>query len=180
MSVRPRRESDSGRLLGVARRVHATDGYPPYFPALDFDALLFGHPKLDAWVCEVDEQIVGQVALHPHTGERAMALAASALGVSTDRLGVVARLMVDPDCRRRGVGKALLEEAASGAVARGLFPMLDVATRLQPAIGLYERCGWRRAGEVSLHFADGTTLDEFVYLAPPALGPGPHPGPSDG
>jgi len=171
MLVRPREESDSERLLAIARQVHAMDGYPPYFPGLDFGVVLFGHEALGAWVCEADDEIVGQVALHRHTGERAMAMAASALRVGTDELGVVARLIVAPECRRRGVGQALLHQAASEAVARDLYPMLDVASHLRPAIDLYERCGWLRAGEVSVSFADGTTLDEFVYLAPEGLRP---------
>ena len=172
MIVRPREESDSDRLLDIAQRVHAIDVYPPYFPDLDFRVLLFGHAVLGAWVCEIDEHVMGQVALHPHTGKQAMELAASSLDVGTERLGIVARLIVSPECRRNGVGRTLLERAATEAVTRGLYPMLDVATHLQPAIDLYEHCSWLRAGQVSTEFADGTALDEFVYLAPPALRPG--------
>jgi GNAT superfamily N-acetyltransferase len=100
-----------------------------------------------------------------------MALAASVLGVTTDLIGVVARLMVCPDRRRMGVGRALLERAASEATERGLYPMLDVATHFQPAIDLYDRSGWLCAGKVTAVFRDATTLDEFVYLAPAALRP---------
>jgi GNAT superfamily N-acetyltransferase len=158
-------------LLAIARRVHRTDGYPPYFPHLDFQILLFGHEALGAWVCEMDGQVLGQVALHPHTGMLAMELAASRLDVAPEMLGVVARLIVSPERRRRGVGQTLLEKAATEAATRGLHPVLDVATHLQPAIDLYEHCSWVRAGKVSTQFADGRTLDEFVYLAPPALRP---------
>ncbi len=100
-----------------------------------------------------------------------MECAASSLGVPTEKLGIVARLLVSPDRRRRGIGQTLLHAAATEAVTRGLYPMLDVATHLQSAVDLYEHCAWVRAGQVATHFADGTTLHEFVYLAPPALRP---------
>jgi GNAT superfamily N-acetyltransferase len=169
MFVRPREDVDSEPLLAIAQRVHNVDGYPPYFPHLDFQILLFGHETLGAWVCETQGEVIGQVALHPHTGMRAMELAASSLAVHTEKLGVVARLIVSPEHRRKGIGQTLLERAATEAVTRGLYPMLDVATHLRSAVDLYEHCSWLRAGKVSRQFADGTTLDEFVYLGPPAL-----------
>ena len=73
------------------------------------------------------------------------------------------------------MGERLLETASREAVARGLWPVLDVATQLRGAIRLYERCGWSRAGEVTVDLRRGFTLDEFVYLGP--LGPGEDPAP---
>jgi GNAT superfamily N-acetyltransferase len=171
MLVRPRQESDADGLIAIAKLVHEQDGYPPYLPGGDFEALLFERETLDAWVVDIDDHVVGQVALHPRTGRRAMELAEEALGVPAERLGVVARLFVTPPCRGMGVGRALLETAAGEATARGLHPILDVATHLQDAVRLYERCGWVRAGEVTLQFPDGTTLNEFVYLASPLFHP---------
>ena len=171
MIVRPRRESDARGLVAIARIVHAADGYPPYLPGGNFKILLFEHETLGAWVVEIDGRVVGQVALHARTGQRAMDLAISVLGVPPERLGVVARLLVAPRCRRMGVGRALLETAAGAAAARNLYPILDVAKHLQSAIALYERYEWVCAGEVLVDFPDGTTLKEFVYLAPPSLRP---------
>jgi ribosomal protein S18 acetylase RimI-like enzyme len=95
-----------------------------------------------------------------------MRTAGEALGLSVDRLAVVARLLVDPTCRRHGVGRALLETAAGEAMARGLRPVLDVAVDFGAAIRLYETNGWTRAGQVTYRFSDGAPLDEFVYLGP--------------
>jgi len=39
-------------------------------------------------------------------------------------------------------------------------------TDLHPAIRLYERCGWTRAGRVGVRFRNGITLEEYVYLGP--------------
>ena len=54
-------------------------------------------------------------------------------------------LFVEPEARRRGVGRLLLEAAAefgrhTGAVRLTLVTALDNA----PAQALYERAGWRR------------------------------------
>lgn len=171
MLLRARRDADADALLRIAERVHALDGYPPYLPNGDLFLLLFRHETLGAWVVEADGEPVGQVALHPRTGRPAMAMAADALGVQAEQLGVVARLFVSPDHRRQGTAKALLETAAHAAVDRGMFPILDVATHLDAAVALYDRSGWIRAGEVGVALPSGEVLEEFVYLAPPALRP---------
>ncbi len=56
--------------------------------------------------------------------------------------------------------------AAADAAARGLHPVLDVDTGLTAAIALYESAGWTRAGEITVRFRDGNTLNEYVYLGP--------------
>ena len=55
--------------------------------------------------------------------------------------------------------------------ARDLCPIVDVAAHLRSAIALYEGCERVLAGEVSVELLDGTTLNEFVYLAPASLRP---------
>ena len=171
MKVRQRCELDTESLLAIGEQVHTSDRYPPYLPNREFRPFLFDDQALGAWVAEIDGRVVGQVALHRRTGARAMRLAAEALDSREDDLGVVARLLVAPESRRQGIGQTLLETAASEAAALGLHPMLDVATHLEAAIDLYERCGWLRTGEVLHEFPDGKTIAVFVYLAPPALQP---------
>jgi putative acetyltransferase len=169
--IRARRDADADALLRIAERAHTVDGYPPYLPNGDFRDFLFAHETLGAWVVEVEGEPVGQVALHLRTSGTAMAKAAEALQAQVEQLGVVARLVVSPNHRHRGAGRALLETAARAAFNRGLFPVLDVATHLDAAVGLYERCGWIRVGEVEVAFTTGETLKEFVYLAPTSLRP---------
>jgi len=43
----------------------------------------------------------------------------------------VARLLVDPDARRRGVGRTLLEQARRAAVESGHCSMLDVVANTE-------------------------------------------------
>jgi GNAT superfamily N-acetyltransferase len=95
-----------------------------------------------------------------------MDLAAKVVAQPVECFGVVARLLVSPSVRRDGVGRTLLNTAANHAVGLGLYPILDVATRFEPAIKLYESCGWTRAGRVTAKMPNGTSLDELVCLGP--------------
>jgi hypothetical protein len=54
-------------------------------------------------------------------------------------------------------------------VARGLWPVLDVAKGLRGATALYESCGWVRVGEVTVRLPDGRDLEELVDVAPSSV-----------
>jgi ribosomal protein S18 acetylase RimI-like enzyme len=165
MQVRERLDADLDACVRLAQIVHELDGYPAYLPT-DLLSFVATPDALAGWVAEQDGEIVGHVALHPHTSAAALAMASETLKLTTDRLGVVARLLVSPGCRRHGIGRSLLDVASKDAVARGLWPILDVATHHDAAINLYESCGWTRAGQITARFRDGNELEEFVYLGP--------------
>jgi len=169
MSVRTRTEADLNACVQLAVVVHRVDGYPPYLPG-DLRSFVASPGVIEAWVAERNGEIVGHVALHGRSSDAVMALAAGVTGRPPDRIGVVARLFVAPAAREDGVGGLLLGTAASAAVELGLWPILDVAAQFDAAISLYEKCGWRCAGRVTVHFGDATSLDEVVYVAPD---PGP-------
>jgi len=165
MVVRPRTDADLDACIAMARAVRELDGYPAFMPT-DYRTFLAPPDSYGAWVAEDAGDIVGHVALHQRSLAVLIVMADAALHQPVDRLGVVARLLVDPRARRRGVGHLLLDVASADAVARGLRPVLDVATSFHAAIRLYESCGWTRAGEATVRFDDGASLDEFVYLGP--------------
>jgi len=98
-----------------------------------------------------------------------MALACDATGRSPEQLCVVARLLVSPADRRKGLGGSLPPRAtaAEAGLGRGLWPILDVAAHFGAAIGLYENAGWICAGRVTVPFPDEEPLDELVYVGPP-------------
>jgi GNAT superfamily N-acetyltransferase len=148
----------------LAEVVHERDGYPAYL-ATDLRTFLSAPDALAAWVAEAEGQIIGHVALHRRTIPAAMSIAADALTCPADQLGVVARLLVCPDVRRRGVGRALLEVATQEARTLGRWPVLDVSDQFEPAVALYEHSGWVRAGHVHLEL-DGQAIEELVYLGP--------------
>jgi GNAT superfamily N-acetyltransferase len=162
--VRPRTEDDFDECVRIGGVVWRRDGYPAYL-GTDMRTFLVTSDSLAAWVAEDDGRVIGHVALHRQTIPAVLDMAGRALARPVDRLGVVARLLVDPDARQRGAGKLLLEAATAEAWARGLWPVLDVCSRFGPAIALYERCGWVRAGSVDLVFGD-VEIEELVYLGP--------------
>lgn len=170
VTVRPRSAADLGPCAELVRAVHNADGYPRNLPE-DLMAFIASRGGLAAWVAERGGIIVGHVALHSRSSEQVMQAAGAALGEPAARMGVVARLLVSPRARRAGVGRLLMQTASDEAAARGLRPVLDVATDLTAAIRLYESCGWTRAAAVTVQFGDGTVLDEYVYVGPaPASG----------
>ena len=141
------------------------DGYPPYLPGDDLRAFLVEPDAFGAWVAVVGSSVAGTSALHPRSSDAVTAMASEALSEPPERLGVVARLLVGPGFRGRRIGRFLLTTASEEACARGLWPILDVATQFQNAIGLYQSCGWVRVGQVTVRLPDGRDLEELVYVA---------------
>jgi GNAT superfamily N-acetyltransferase len=92
-----------------------------------------------------DESVVF-LAVDGETGGRAvgfMQLYPSFSSVSLGRLWILNDLFVDPEARREGVGRRLLERARDWAVethAKGL--VLSTALTNKAAQSLYEACGW--------------------------------------
>ena len=165
MIVRSRSGEDLASCAELVRESHRVDGYPARLPD-DVRAFLDAPDAIAAWVAESAGEIIGHVALHPTSSPAVMSLACSSTGLAADRFGVVARLVVSPAARGRGVGSSLLRAAASASIDRGLHPMLDVHAALEQAIRLYERSGWVRIGAVKVTFQNGLAIDEFVYLVP--------------
>lgn len=162
--VRRRTDDDLDACEALAREVHRVDGYPPHLPGDDVRNFMLS-PAIDAWVAEVGGRVAGHVALNERSTANVMALASRATGRPEEGLAVVARLAVAPACRRQGAGRALLATATDASLALGRWPVLDVVTQFAGAIALYERCGWRRAGEVTLDL-DDVSLRELVFIGP--------------
>lgn len=148
-------------LESLARVVHEVDGYPIYLPT-DLQDFLVGSAAHGAWVAEEDGHLLGHVALHHRSWEGVMEFACHSTGLADDDLAVVARLLVSPAARRRGIGRRLLETATEMSRSLGLRPILDVAVRYEAAVRLYEDAGWRCLGSVGFPMPDGTTVDEYV------------------
>lgn len=122
---------------------------------------------LAAWIAQDGPHIVGHVALHAEAPREVAALAAKATGREPADLVFLARLLVAPSHRRRGIGREVLDVATRAAHQRSCWPVLDVATAFRPAIGLYEAAGWSCAGSVTVEISREQPLEEFVYLGPP-------------
>jgi GNAT superfamily N-acetyltransferase len=136
-----------------------------YLPT-NLRSFIVNEDALGAWVAADDDEVLGHVALHRGSSKEVMDMAMLATGVAEDRIAIVARLVVAPAARRRGVGRALLEKATLEAARLGRRAVLDVVEEHRAAISLYESCGWTRAGRVDWTLPGDLPLRELVYLAP--------------
>ena len=76
--------------------------------------------------------------------------------------GYITNVAVSPDCRRQGVGRALIAELAQRARAQGLsFVTLEARASNVPAIALYEGAGFVRVG-VRKNFYTAPTEDAVL------------------
>ena len=178
--IRTKTDADDEACVAVMRRTHEVDGYPRYWPEKP-DRFLHAKQETDAWVAVLDEdgtgdagpRVVGQVALHDATGEPVEELARAATGLAPTGLALLARLLVDPAVRGRGIGRALVRTAVAHAHAAGRRPVLDVLKETPGPIALYESEGWERLGPTTLDlrplgYGDVPPLQLWVYLGPPA------------
>jgi putative acetyltransferase len=111
------------------------------------------HPDAAVFVAEADKEIVGRLSISrdPHPASRHVA-----------DLG----LMVAASSRRRGIGWALLEQAAAWARASDVRKLeLHVFPHNEPAIRLYERFGFVREGYRAQHFRRGETYVDAILMA---------------
>ena len=111
------------------------------------------HPDAAVFVAETESGIVGRLSLSrdPHPASRHVA-----------DLG----LMVAASARRRGIGWALLEQAADWARAAGVRKLeLHVFPHNEPAIQLYEKFGFVREGYRQAHFRRGGTYVDAILMA---------------
>ena len=177
VQIRTRTDADVDACVALMRRTHEADGYPRYWPSRP-DRFLRAKQETDALVAVLGEgpahgaRVVGQVALHDATGEPVEELACAATGTGPAGLAVLARLLVDPDVRGQGVGRALVRAAVARAHATGRRPVLDVLKEAPGPIALYESEGWERLGPTTLDlsalgYGDVPPLQLWVYLGPP-------------
>ena len=110
-------------------------------------------PNAAVFVAEVPEGIVGRlsVARDPHPGSSHVA-----------DLG----LMVARSHRRRGIGRALLEQAVDWARGSGVLKLeLHVFPHNLAAIALYESFGFEREGYRRGHYRRGDELVDAILMA---------------
>jgi GNAT superfamily N-acetyltransferase len=164
--VRARTPEDLDACLQLVAEVHELDGYPSFIGEGGFVAFVAPDDALGAWVALDDEGLVGNVMLRPRSAPPSVEIAARALGVAPDGLGFVARLMVAPRARRRGVAQQLLDVAVEAACTRDLVPVLDVVTSDAAAIALYAATGWQLLGDASFTMRNGDELELQVFAKP--------------
>ncbi len=164
-AIVPRTSKHLAGCADLARMIHRVDGYPTVLQD-DIDEFLMPPSLRGAWICAMDGIVVGHVALHDLTSPELADLLTDVANIRPSRVGMVSRLMVHPEDRGLGVGRALLDTATVEAWSRDLHPALEVVTSYVTAISLYEQAGWRRVGVVRVPMPNGSDIAEFVYLGP--------------
>lgn len=164
--VRSRRIADLRACAVALAAVHESDGYPVEGIARPIEWLQ--PPRLlTAWVAELDDEIVGHVAISsPQHGDAVAALWTKQSGVERDKLAVMGRLFVVSSARGYSLGERLVTAAQADAANRGLRAVLDVMVKDQAAIRLYERLGWQFIGTTEHEFGEGQTTPAYCYVAP--------------
>jgi GNAT superfamily N-acetyltransferase len=166
--VRPRVDEDLPLLAAAIRSLHETDGYPQTLPD-DTVAWLRPPRQRRAWVAvsPSTREIAGHIALNVAEGDPGVGVSSDGTGLKPDKLAVVSRLFVVAGHRRKGVAKALLDEAVNAAHADGLQPVLDVLEADRAAITLYKSAGWRSLAPIMFRSRAGEPLPALVFAGPP-------------
>ena len=143
-----------------------------FVAALPTQDLLFvprdlGHPKVvDAWMRSLDAgEMVSLVARHGGAMVGCTAILVDELSWSK-HVGEL-RVLVSPDWRGKGLGRALIQECFAQALELGLKKLVAQMTVDQrAAIGVFEELGFRAEALLGKHVADRDgTLHDLVLLA---------------
>ena len=164
MLVREKTAGDAASCSDLLLQVNQADGYPVPLP-VDLKRWLTPPHEIASWVAEQGGRITGHVALHAALPGPVLEAVQQATDEPHDRLAFLSRLFTSPQCRRAGVGRALLRHATSEAHARGLRLALDVGRNQAAPIALYESERWQRVQAIDVPVGD-VVLVLWVYVAP--------------
>ncbi|KAK5168175.1 uncharacterized protein LTR77_006743 [Saxophila tyrrhenica] len=150
-AIRQRRDEDVEECVALLHRVHDHEGYPR--GTNDFRHFIT-YGMREAWVGELDTDIIGHIAV---ADAKPTDLAVSTwrrVRPGDSNIGLVERLYVHPNARRKGIAEALLEAAAAYGRANGTRLVLFVLVANQAALRLYQRAGWEEYGTGSFRFGE--------------------------
>ena len=162
VTIRAARPEDAATLVALGAAVGrepeawllASDGWRSVSEERRYLRALKRHPDAAVFVAEdEDGAILGRlsVARDPHSASRHVA-----------DLGI----MVAQGHRRRGIGRALLDQAAAWARDAGVRKLeLHVFPWNEPAIRLYEACGYEHEGLRRGHYRRAGEYVDVILMA---------------
>jgi len=159
--IRPAHPRDAGALVALAEEIVAEPegwlvsdgGWRTVTDERRYLRAVRRYSDAAVFVAEGEEGIVGRLSLgrDPHPASRHVA-----------DLG----LMVAAAARRRGIGRALLEQAVSWGREVGIRKLeLHVFPHNDAAIALYEQFGFRREGYRRAHYRRGRDFVDAILMA---------------
>ncbi|MGI8577270.1 MAG: GNAT family N-acetyltransferase [Nocardioidaceae bacterium] len=155
-------------VQGTVRLLYAVNDYEPYpipWPESPEDWLA-NDTIIDAWVIKPEGRVLGHVAMSAVDREPFESLRwREVTGDDPSTLAAVSRLFVAPESRHQGFGTALLDAAVRAIRAKGMRPVVEVATESHYALGMYERLGWTMVGMYPS--AEPDMVEHVRYFAAP-------------
>jgi GNAT superfamily N-acetyltransferase len=153
--IRMARAEDAGTIAALVRELAAYEKLEQYAQATadDFRRHLFGErPAAEAALAVLEGQAVGY------------ALWFSTFSTFRGQPGIYLEdLFVKPECRARGIGKALLAAVAARALELGCGRVeWAVLNWNSPAIGFYQALGARPMEEWTVYRVDGEALGRLA------------------
>ena len=159
--VRPADPGDAAALVDLGRRIGSepegwlisTSGWRSISEERRYLKAVRRYEHAAVFVAEAPEGIIGRLSVARDTHPASFHVA---------DLG----LMVAAEYRRRGVGRALLEQAVEWARSSGVHKLeLHVFPHNEPAIALYELFGFEREGYRKAHYRRGAEYVDAILMA---------------
>ena len=160
-TIRPADPRDAAELVALANEVGAEPGgwlitttnWRTVNDERRYLRSLRRYPHAAVYVAEAEEEVVGRLSVgrDPHPASHHVA-----------DLG----LMVAASFRRRGIGRALLQQSVEWAHEVGIRKLeLHVFPHNDAAIALYEGFGFRREGYRQAHYRRGREYVDAILMA---------------
>ncbi|WP_186526076.1 GNAT family N-acetyltransferase [Leekyejoonella antrihumi] len=167
VNIRPRQDTDIPMLADILERQQSETEYPFEWP-MPYPTEQFIHrpSELRSWVAELNETVVGHVAVQTVQDDDLGRMWADAHDVPIRQLRCISVLFADRRYAGQGIGSALLRTATESALADGGAPVLDVVAHHAAPLNLYRRRGWQEIGRYRTDWLPDDVEPVYVMILP--------------
>ncbi|MFC6706716.1 GNAT family N-acetyltransferase [Flexivirga alba] len=141
--IRERQDDDLPALAKLLERQQPQTRYPFVWPfPVPIAEFLKRPTELRAWVAEIEDEVVGHIAVESVGDDPIGRSWATAHDTKLTELRCVSVFFSDISRAGQGIGSRLLATATEFALADG-YPVLDVVAAHETPVNLYLRRGWQ-------------------------------------